>query len=492
MRNNKKILFEIGLFATFAIFIGSIVLNKSLGDMDELWNYNFANCMAKGLVPYKDFSMVQTPFLPIITGIVLKIFSNSLVVMRILATLLGSAIMFMIYKILDKLKVNKSVNLLSNIALLFILKDYFCIDYNFFSVFLVLLIIYLEITLDTKKIYSNILIGFIAGLTFLTKQTIGGFVCISIVIYKLILEIYKYKTTKQKIDEKSIMYRIFGGIIPAVMFSIYLLLNNAFQDFIDYAILGITTFSNQIKYSNLIESSDIIICFLSVYIPISFILIAIYSIKNKEKNLFIILILSLSSIILVFPISDNIHFLVGIIPSIIGNIYLLNKLLKKLFSNKMLPIKLFLNAFSYLILIYICVSGIANEYSNFAKEKYYSKLKHFENIPIDKDFEEKINLIDKYIEYNNQKVYILNFDAAIYMIPLDLYNKNYDMLMKGNFGINGEKGLIEDIKKLDNAEFLVLNKNFTKNWQHPYEVTDYIETNYNNIGNIVNYEIYKK
>ena len=234
MKINKKILFEIGLFIAFTIFIGSIVFNKSIGDMDEIWNYNFANCIAKGLVPYKNFSMVQTPLLPIIAGVVLKLFSNSLLTMRILAVLLGSSIMFMVYKILDKLKVNKSINILSTISLLFILKDYFCIDYNFFAIFLTLLIIYFELKLNMKKVYSNIVIGFLAGLVLLTKQTIGGFVCLGIVAYKLVFETYKYKNTKQKIDIKSILYRILGGIIPTLILLIYLFINNAIKDFIEY------------------------------------------------------------------------------------------------------------------------------------------------------------------------------------------------------------------------------------------------------------------
>ena len=492
MKINKKILFEIGLFIAFTIFIGSIVFNKSIGDMDEIWNYNFANCIAKGLVPYKNFSMVQTPLLPIIAGVVLKLFSNSLLTMRILAVLLGSSIMFMVYKILDKLKVNKSINILSTISLLFILKDYFCIDYNFFAIFLTLLIIYFELKLNMKKVYSNIVIGFLAGLVLLTKQTIGGFVCLGIVAYKLVFETYKYKNTKQKIDIKSILYRILGGIIPTLILLIYLFINNAIKDFIDYAILGVTTFSNSIKYIHLIESSEIIIKILSIYIPISFALMTIYSIKKRDKKLFTVLTLSIASMILAFPISDNIHFLIGIIPSIVGNIYLLNQLLKKIYINKMLPIKLFLNAFSYLILVYVFVIGITNEYNNIMQTKYYSKLKHFENIPISEDFEETIKTMDNYIKYNEKDVYILNFDAAIYMIPLDIYHKNFDMLMNGNFGSKGNRGLIDNIKSIENAEFLILNKDNTKNWQHPHEVTNYVENNYNKIGNIGNYDIYQK
>ena len=50
---------------------------------------------------------------------------------------------------------------------------------------------------------------------------------------------------------------------------------------------------------------------------------------------------------------------------------------------------------------------------------------------------ENINKIDEFILSNEKKgksVYILDAAAAMYMIPLNKYNKDYDMLMQGNFG----------------------------------------------------------
>ena len=37
-------------------------------------------------------------------------------------------------------------------------------------------------------------------------------------------------------------------------------------------------------------------------------------------------------------------------------------------------------------------------------------------------------------EKENKKVYILDAEAAIYMIPINNYNKDYDMFLKGNIG----------------------------------------------------------
>ena len=111
MRNKylKNILIILILF----IAVLSVIIPKELNNLDELWNYNFARNVADGLLPYKDFNMVQTPLLPLICGLVLKLIFNELIVMRILATILITAILYVTYKIFEILKINKLiVNLL--------------------------------------------------------------------------------------------------------------------------------------------------------------------------------------------------------------------------------------------------------------------------------------------------------------------------------------------------------------------------------------------
>ena len=84
MNKYKKIVF----FAFLTIFVSFVIFSKKLGDMDEIWNYNFANCISKGLIPYRDFNIVQMPLLPIVLGIILKTTINSLIIIRIVSVLL--------------------------------------------------------------------------------------------------------------------------------------------------------------------------------------------------------------------------------------------------------------------------------------------------------------------------------------------------------------------------------------------------------------------
>ena len=94
------------IFIGIALAISPIILSRNLSDLDEIWNYNFARNIADGLIPYRDFNMLQTPLLPFMAGLILKLFGNELIVMRLLAILLISSIFFMIYKILKVLKVH--------------------------------------------------------------------------------------------------------------------------------------------------------------------------------------------------------------------------------------------------------------------------------------------------------------------------------------------------------------------------------------------------
>ena len=125
--------------------------------------------------------------------------------------------------------------------------------------------------------------------------------------------------------------RILGILIPVVILFIYLLVTEAIQEFMNYAVFGIGTFSNRISYLGLLKNNKIEIRVLSILMPISIMLMAIILIitkvlkkKNvKILNLLTILMYSFSIIIVMYPISDEIHFLIGSLIAIIGLIYMI-------------------------------------------------------------------------------------------------------------------------------------------------------------------------
>ena len=94
---------EFLLIAFIFIAVFSMIIIKPISNLDEIWNYNTARAISEGLTPYKDISMITTPFLPMITAIFLKIIANEVIVSRILASILWTGILFTTYKILKKL-----------------------------------------------------------------------------------------------------------------------------------------------------------------------------------------------------------------------------------------------------------------------------------------------------------------------------------------------------------------------------------------------------
>ena len=501
MKFNKK---DCLIILILLIILTSIIIIKPLDDLDEIWNYNFAKNIADGKMPYKDFNMITTPLLPNLCAIFLIIFGNELIVMRILAIILCTFILFITYKILELMKVNKWLNCTFLIFLIYIFKEHFRIDYNFFVLFITLCIIYLElkniinaktkeeILVSTKK---DIFLGILSGLCICTKQTTGIFISIVLIFYN----IYYVSNLKEfKLFVKKAIYRIIGVLIPVILLAIYFTYYNLWNDFIDYCVLGISTFSNHISYDNLIGDKNIFIKTLSILVPIFIIITIIKALIDKcrkkefDKKLLLIIAYSLAAIVVAFPISDAIHFLVGALPAMIGIIYLVNKLGQSIKNEKIkIFIKEYLKAFNVLIIIVYLLISIISIYNYIICAGQYTTLNHFNYIIQSQDQINSIKDIGEYIQ-KQKKVYILDAASAISTIPINQYTKNYDMFLVGNIGAKGEEGIIENLKKEEDYIVLIRNKQYARNWQNPEKVRKYIIENMNKTGEIDIFDIYEK
>ena len=323
-------------------------------------------------------------------------------------------------------------------------------------------------------------------------------------IYKLLF-VENKEQLKQYI--KIAITRIIGILIPVSILFIYLIISGAMQDFINYAVLGISTFSNTKPYSKLLESDKIEIRAFAVLMPISIMLMAIILIvtkfqkkeATKLQNLLTFLIYSFSIIIVMYPISDEIHFLIGSLISIIGLSYIVCLLGKWIYdkinyTKKYKAYKIITLVLWILVFAIILTKAISNLYL-YAKTEKNTEIAHVKNIEIGESLKQRIINIDKYIlekEQKGNKLYILDAEAVMYMMPLDKYNKDYDMFLKGNIGKDGEEGQIERIKqRKENELFLIRNEKIRNNWQTPLNVVQYIRENLEKIDEISMYEVYR-
>lgn len=496
MKKIKNLVFWVGIF----ILILATILVKPLSNLDEMWNYNIARCISNGLVPYRDISMITTPLLGFITAIFLKIFGTEMFVTRVLAAVLAMLNITLMYKIFKNLKMNKVIAKISIFLIVLSLLEFFCLDYNFFVITFILAIILCEIKLQKKNIkIQHIVVGILAGLSICTKQSIGLLVCIAVVLNRFFFIKSKSET---KIYLKEILYRAIGIFVPMFVFVIYLLITKSFGDFINYSVLGITTFTNKIPYNYLLKSNLLVVSFLAVIAP-AFIVTAIientyFKIVKKIKPFFYILtVYSIPAFAIVYPIADNMHLLVASIIPIILIIYTTYRIILKspkfkyedtVFKYLMELVEIIM---TLCIVIYLAFFEIGNmdRLSNLSK---YTKTNNFRYMYIDSDLKNSIEEIDKYIMSQEKNVYILDSTSVAYMIPINRYNKNYDMFMKGNFGVGGEEILIDRIKNED-AKYLLLKDEYDSNWQAPTTVIEYVKQNLERTGSVGMYfDIYEK
>lgn len=224
MKNNK-IIKNILLYIGLALMVSGNVIIQNLSNLDEIWVYNFARGIAEGLLPYKDISMIITPIFPMISAIFLRIFGNEMFVLRILECFETAAILFFIYKIMIRLKINKGVGLLSVISFYFVFIDIFCFDYNWTVLLVALILLYIELKDKEPLLYDlkkDLLLGILTGCTIFCKQTSGIVLAFIFVFYK-ILNVSNLEDTKKAI--KIIGTRLLGVFIPVLLFIIYFSIN---------------------------------------------------------------------------------------------------------------------------------------------------------------------------------------------------------------------------------------------------------------------------
>lgn len=511
--NKKKIINILTQFSIFTLSLAVFLVARlatTATDLDEVWNYNTANAFAMGLIPYKQVSMITTPLLPMINSIFLKVVFNGIMTYRVLMGIVFALIVLFIYLIIKELSNKK---LLSYICAFFIgtlLIKKFLIDYNYLFLLISLVIAFLEIR-DIKKnenfnFNHNLCVGFLTGLAFLTKQTIGV-----LLIFVMIFEVFIYMK-KSGFDLKFnkfiklIGVRIFGMMVPIIIFLIYLGVTGAFNDFINYAIKGVREFSNNVPYYRLFDSNDKVVSIISrlfiiVYIPL-FITFILESIKNKKLkdeliNIYVLAFCSIPVIAIIYPISDDFHLMVASVYALIIIAYLFILVLKKIDGFIKIDIfykKLLLIGILFIIIL-ISFKNLIIERNINVKENVLVPFKHYDGIYVPEYLSKRISdVTDRVRAYSNsgKESIIVDTEAAIYDIVLNRYKKNYDMLLIGNIGENGVEKIINEIKDSHNVYYFVKNPQYALNWQLPEDIVDYIRNNLKYHETVSVFDVYYK
>ena len=404
---NKKI---IKYSILFIFFFSCLVFNFSLFRGDTFANYGFSYALSMGEIPYKDFNMVIPLFSPFLYSIGL-LFNKSIVVFYLEQSFLLLFLFYLLERFLDK-KVYLFFMILC-IAWPISMTTVIFPGYNFICFLLLISLVLCE---ESRQ--SDYIIGFILGLIFCTKQTIGIalFIPSLVFIFRNPMRFFK---------------RVFGFIIPTSIMFFYLVLTDSLYKFIDLCFLGLFSFGNNNHEFSTFN-------FMLLLLGIIYIL---HKIINDKKN--IVNYYFLFFIVITLPIIDYYHialFLLGPLFLILRNIKIDEKYYKVIYS--------FLSFFFVLdgLMVFLFLSNPV--------------ISNFNNFPlyiINKDYRDSISNLNNYLNKSNKdKIYLLR-GSENYMFKIINNEKitYYDLPNYGNYGYNGEDWMFDNISNMHDKLFIV-------------------------------------
>ncbi len=476
------------IFAILVFFLSiyGIVLNVIIINSDELWNFSNLYKLYNGFEIYKDVNIIVTPLF-FYTGLFLCNFLGAnFLTFRIYHIIIMVSLYFVTYLLLKELKIDKKIAIIITLFLIVIKKYYLLTtqaNYNTMALLFCLIGIY---TYIKKYRYNSIIQGIILFLIFATKQNIGVLYAIGL----LVCTILDKGTIKEKI--KKITIQIAIATFFVILMLLYFYQKNILGDFFSFAILGIKEFANENIYID-ISNIIIILFFIIINMYISITLIKNKKIDiNQNRKILILESFSIPLTLIGLPILNETHFLLSTYIPTITFIYLISIMLKEFkFKNtdrKIIEINFYILIICMIIFsTYNFIGWILTTKNEQSSSKQFQPF--FGGI-ISEENKRNIDNVLEYIENNKKEEIILSPKATYYSILLNKNNGILDLPLKGNFGKEGEEGLLNKIKNLHNTEILIESSEYDMIWQESTLVREYIKNNMEKIGEIEEFDVY--
>lgn len=469
--------------------ISGITICVNVTNADELWNFQNIYKMYNGFQIYKDANVIITPLFFYIGEFLFKLFGANFLVFRVYNIIIMGTLYVVTYLIFKKINISKKISII--IVLIFIIYRKYgmlLVQANYNTMALMLCMVGVLLNINKGK-HNKFIQGIILFLIFSTKQNIGVYYGIGLCAYEIL------NKNKLSIKVKNLLMEFATFVILLSMLIIYFYATNNLYNFINYTVLGIREFANQ---NVSIDISSAILATASVIINIT---LTIFFIKNKkininkieEERLILLNCFSIPLTLIMVPISNNAHCLIGTYLSFILFIYLIKIMIKEMgikINNKLIiTILVCLSIFTCIksVVAFISWTDVIND------ENYKFEIENpfFGGILKD-ELINNINNIVNYMEKDSDNVIVLSSKAAFYMIPTRRSNGMMDLPFKGNLGKDGEEGLIEKIKNMSNTKILIEKDENEIIWQESKKIRKYIIDNIEKVGEIEEFYIYSK
>ena len=494
------ILFVIILIVYCAILRFTIAYQNT----DHVWNFANIIKMCRGEVIYKDINIIITPMFFECARIFEMIFGMNYYGFLIFQTVISIFLVVLIYKVLLELNMRKRDALISLFIVTYVSKSVNIVSF-YITLALVFLLAGLLVLLkkENGKISDKkyiIIESVLALLAFLSYQKMGAVFAAMILFSEVIVN-----------KKKGFINTLKIGLICAFGLAIFcgiLALRNNLYEFINIAILGMSSFKENFYFVN--NFFYCVVEFLVLMISMSALLFikAKGKISDKTfKNQIIMYITSIVMILICYPIFNTYHIelfrLVCYMYFAYNGFLIINKLLDDNSPSKKMIIGFLYGVISFglvLIVFYINTNSMIAE--DGSMKQIYDHTQEFRGLNLIDDDRNRILELTRYIdelkEKNKNVKYLVLGD---YSNAISLYygesHGYYDMLLRGNLGLNGEEKIFKDLEnKVDTyliiAKDMIVDEEGNKInvFQYPSKVDEVVKNNYNKIDELNEFEIY--
>lgn len=430
-------------FIFFIILIFNLLCSPL--NLDEVWNYGFANNLYRGLVPYLDFNMVITPFYPFLMSLPFYIFGSSMIDFHVANAIILTGCFVLLEKMYhDKMWIF--------FFFLFFPVNISAPNYSLFLLVIVVSLVYLEKnSVNAKGDGVHYFIGILLGISVLTKQTVGVFLLLPTIIF-----FWK--------DKKVLLKRILGFLLPIFVFVIYLLIRKNFLAFLNLCVFGLLDFTDNQKVFNIFGILLIIILAFTIYF-----------IRKDKKNISNYYVLCFYSIVI--PIIDLYHFFLAFFAFLL---LVLSRIQKRY---------LCYSAFSIVSILFL--GGLMANFNQFDIENYPNDLNHFEYRYIKPSSYRFTKQVLKYVsKHRNKNIMYVVPDAYYFKIIQDEDCNYFDLINQGNLGYHGSDWLLKQIKKMDNTLFIVDSSEYNSGNQIDQQALKYLLDYGVKVDSIGFYDVY--
>ena len=430
--------------------------NKGIVLYDEGYYFHIADRIIHGQVAYRDFFLQFTPGYFYFFAFILKIFGEQIIVGRFLTLVICLAILFLIFRIADKLNFLKTYEKI--LIFLIAISFGFSLINNpgilaWPAVFSSLLLVYFFSSwLKDKKIINLIPLGFSLALIFAIKQHLG-------IYFFIITNFFIIYSAKEKV--KSLIINDLFFFLPTALWISYFLINSGVSwipEFINFNKNYLQVYSFSYPFFNLLFTKFGIFKLLPYYLPIILLAYLIYLFMKKKdiKNYFFPVVSIIGFFGTVLPTSDLLH-VYPFYPLVLisGLTFIKEKRIRKLWLG--------------LVIISIGIGF----YLTFFREYYryqpkYSlqntdlKLNRTKDIEVDRPLSSDLTKVNNFImDKTSKNDYILAypFSPMLYFILERNNPSRYSIYYPGYLSNNQEMEVISEMK-MKKVKYVITRSNY--------------------------------